>query len=340
MNIIILSGGSGKRLWPLTNGQRSKQFIKCLKREDGAAESMLQRVYRHINEIYTDAITVVAANNIQVETIHNQIGENLCISAEPCGRDTFAAIALASAYFTDRLDVNADEAVVVCPSDFYAERGFYELFEKMTTEITAGLADMVLIGKKPQYAYSEYGYIVPDCKKDNKEITEKHKDHSSYKIKRFVEKPDIMRAEELIREGALWNCGVFAFKFSFLKRIVSEMTGCGSYEEMLEAYPGLPKISFDNAVVEKQDNLRVISFDGEWRDIGTWNSLTDIMEEHVHGNVIMSDNCQDINVVNELGIPVLIVGMENVIVSATNEGILISNKDQSGSIKKYIDGYY
>ena len=118
MNIIILSGGSGKRLWPLTGEQRPKQFIKCLKRDDGTDESMLQRVYRQIREIYPEERITIAANRAQTDVIKEQIGDAVDISAEPCGRDTFAAIALAAAYLHDERGVGRDEVAVVCPNGF------------------------------------------------------------------------------------------------------------------------------------------------------------------------------------------------------------------------------
>lgn len=101
MNIILLSGGSGKRLWPLSNNIRSKQFIKIFKREDGSYESMVQRVYRQIKKVDIDATVTIATSKSQVSAIHNQLGEDVGISMEPCRRDTFPAIALSTAYLVD-----------------------------------------------------------------------------------------------------------------------------------------------------------------------------------------------------------------------------------------------
>ena len=108
MNIILLSGGSGKRLWPLSNDIRSKQFIKFFKKEDGSYESMVQRVYRQIKKVDTDATVTIATSKTQVSAIHNQLGENVGISVEPCRRDTFPAIALATAYLVDVLHVSPE----------------------------------------------------------------------------------------------------------------------------------------------------------------------------------------------------------------------------------------
>lgn len=117
MNIILLSGGSGKRLWPLSNDIRSKQFIKIFKYQDGVYESMLQRVYRQIRTIDPEAKVTIATSKTQVSAIRNQLGEDVGISVEPCRRDTFPAIALATAYLSDVVHVGSEEAVVVCPVD-------------------------------------------------------------------------------------------------------------------------------------------------------------------------------------------------------------------------------
>ena len=125
MNLILLSGGSGKRLWPLSNDIRSKQFIKFLKQEDGTYESMLQRVYRQIKTVDDDAIVTIATSKSQVSAIHNQLGEGVGISIEPCRRDTFPAIALATAYLHDEQGVDESESVVVCPVDPYVNDDYY-----------------------------------------------------------------------------------------------------------------------------------------------------------------------------------------------------------------------
>ena len=125
MNIVLLSGGSGKRLWPLSNDIRSKQFIKIFKCPDGSYESMVQRVYRQIKTIDADAAVTIATSRSQVSVIHNQLGDGVGISVEPCRRDTFPAIALATAYLVDVMKVSSEESVVVCPVDPYVEDDYF-----------------------------------------------------------------------------------------------------------------------------------------------------------------------------------------------------------------------
>ena len=131
MNIVLLSGGSGKRLWPLSNEVRSKQFIKLFKDENGEYESMVQRVYRQITTVDPDAKITIATSKNQASAIKNQLGEKASICVEPCRRDTFPAIALAVAYLHDELGASRDEAVVVCPVDPYVDNTYYEAVQKL-----------------------------------------------------------------------------------------------------------------------------------------------------------------------------------------------------------------
>ncbi|MBQ1372400.1 MAG: mannose-1-phosphate guanylyltransferase, partial [Oscillospiraceae bacterium] len=155
MHIILLSGGSGKRLWPLSNDTRSKQFIKIFKRpanseplgkdKNSEYESMVQRVYRQIRTIDTDATVTIATSKSQVSSIHNQLGANVTISVEPCRRDTFPAIALATAYLHDILKVPSDEAVVVCPVDPYVEDSYFTCLKEMCHKAEQ-MGGLVLMG--------------------------------------------------------------------------------------------------------------------------------------------------------------------------------------------------
>ena len=123
MNIILLSGGSGKRLWPLSNNVRSKQFLKIFRKTDGTKESMAQRMYRMIKEVDKDATVTIATSENQIPQIKAQLGENVGISVEPTRRDTFPAIALAAAYLKKN-GVGEDEPVIVCPVDPYVESDY------------------------------------------------------------------------------------------------------------------------------------------------------------------------------------------------------------------------
>lgn len=326
MNIILLSGGSGKRLWPLSNDIRSKQFIKIFRREDGEYESMVQRVYRQIKEVDADATVTIATSKTQVSALNNQLGENIGISVEPCRRDTFPAIALATAYLVDIMKINPEESVVVCPVDPFVEEDYFEALRKLSTQADRGEANLVLMGIEPTYPSQKYGYIIPETEK------------AIAKVKMFKEKPTARKAEEYIRQGALWNGGVFAYKLKYVMEKAHELMDFTDYQDLFSRYSTLEKISFDYAVVEKEKNIQVMRFGGSWKDLGTWNTLTEAMEESVVGKGILNETCSGVHIVNEMDVPVLAMGLHDVIISASPEGILVSDKEQSSYIKPFVDG--
>ncbi len=326
MNIILLSGGSGKRLWPLSNDVRSKQFIKIFKNEDGTYESMVQRMYGKIKKIDADATVTIATSKSQISAIHNQIGTDVGISVEPCRRDTFPAIALATAYLVDVMGVDPNEPVVVCPVDPYVEDDYFEALKKLSDQAAKGEANLVLMGIEPTYPSEKYGYIIPKTKDDTSDV------------ETFKEKPTVEVAKEYISKGALWNGGVFAYKLSYVLKRAHELIDFTDYQDLFSKYETLEKISFDYAVVEKEDKIQVLRFAGEWKDLGTWNTLTEAMTENVVGKGIMNDNCEGVHILNELNVPIIAMGLHDVVISASPEGILVSDKEQSSYIKPYVDG--
>lgn len=325
MNIVLLSGGSGKRLWPMSNDVRSKQFIKIFQTEDGVRESMIQRVYRQIREFDADAKITIATSKAQVSAIRNQLGEEVSLCVEPSRRDTFPAIALATAYLHDVQGISKDEAVVVCPVDPYVEKEYFKALGQLRRQAQKGEANLVLMGIEPVFPSEKYGYILP---KDRENVSG---------VAAFKEKPDVGTAQKYIAQGALWNGGVFAYKLRYVLEKAQELLGASEYTDLLERYDTLKKISFDYAVVEKEEKIQVVRFQGQWKDLGTWNTLTEAMEESYLGNVLTDNSCGDLHVINELNMPVLAMGLSNVVISASPEGILVSDKEQSSYIKPFVN---
>lgn len=325
MNIVLLSGGSGKRLWPLSNDIRSKQFIKIFKAEDGAYESMVQRVYRQLKQVDSEVNITIATSRTQISAIHNQLGEGVSISLEPCRRDTFPAIALATAYLHDVQGVSEEESVVVCPVDPYVETDYFEALKRLGEQADKGEANLVLMGIEPTYPSEKYGYIIPQSK------------DSVSRVSTFKEKPDAETAKSYISQGALWNGGVFAYKLKYVLNKARELIDFTDYQDLFSRYGTLEKISFDYAVVEKEKEIQVMRFAGQWKDLGTWNTLTEAMEEAGIGEAIMNENCRNVHIINELNVPVLAMGLEDVVISASPEGILVSDKEQSSYIKPFVD---
>ena len=325
MNLVLLSGGSGQRLWPLSNDIRSKQFIKIFHREDGGLESMVQRVYRQIKAVDTDATVTIATSKSQVSAIHNQLGEEVGISVEPCRRDTFPAIALAAAYLKDVRGISEEEAVVVCPVDPYVENDYFEALKALGDRAVVSDANLVLMGIEPTYPSEKYGYIIPSGKEQVS------------KVSMFKEKPTQEAAKEYIEKGALWNGGVFAFKLGYVLRRAHELIDFEDYDDLFNKYDTLNKISFDYAVVEHEPEIEVMRFAGTWKDLGTWNTLTEAMDSSAVGEALFNENCENVHVVNELDVPILCMGLKDVVVSASPEGILVSDKEQSSYIKPFVN---
>ena len=325
MNLVLLSGGSGQRLWPLSNDIRSKQFIKIFHREDGELESMVQRVYRQIKAVDTDATVTIATSKSQVSAIHNQLGEEVGISVEPCRRDTFPAIALAAAYLKDVQGVGEEESVVVCPVDPYVENDYFEALKALGDRAAVSSANLVLMGIEPTYPSEKYGYIIPIGKEQVS------------KVSMFKEKPTQEVAKDYIAKGALWNGGVFAFKLGYVLNRAHELIDFVDYEDLFNKYDTLNKISFDYAVVEHEPEIEVMRFAGTWKDLGTWNTLTEAMDSHAVGEALFNENCENVHVVNELDVPILCMGLKDVVVSASPEGILVSDKEQSSYIKPFVN---
>lgn len=325
MNIILLSGGSGKRLWPLSNDIRSKQFIKLFKDDAGEYESMVQRVYRQITTVDTDATVTIATSKSQVSAIRNQLGDKVSVCVEPCRRDTFPAIALAAAFLHDEKGVSFEECVAVCPVDPYVSNAYYEAVEKLGDLVTQGSANITLMGIEPTYPSEKYGYIIPEAA-DNVSL-----------VKEFKEKPDEATAKKYIQQGALWNAGVFAFKLGYLLEKAHSMIEFTDYRDLYAKYDTLEKISFDYAVVEKEPSIQVMRFAGDWKDVGTWNMMAEVMADVTKGNVTIDDTCHNTNVVNELDIPILCMGCKDMVIAASCDGILVADKEQSGYMKPYVE---
>ncbi|WP_026692794.1 sugar phosphate nucleotidyltransferase [Peribacillus kribbensis] len=330
MKLVLLSGGSGKRLWPLSNDTRSKQFLKVLESNDNEKESMVQRVWGQLESVGLADSSVIATSKMQRDMIHSQIGMNIPLIIEPERRDTFPAIALAASYLYSIQNVSEDEVVVVLPVDPYVEDGFFEKVKELETVLLKSNAELALVGVKPTYPSSKYGYIVP---KEDGEAD------SYFTVNHFTEKPSEEKAQTLMDMKALWNCGVFAFKLSYLLEILDEKGLPVSFNQLELHYKELPKISFDYEVVEKADHIVAVPYDGYWKDLGTWNTLTEEMAQIQIGKGIVSEETVNTHLINELDIPVTVLGVKDVVVAASPDGILVADKASSPRIKELIGGF-
>ena len=328
MKLILLSGGSGKRLWPLSNDSRSKQFLKVLQGELGQLESMVQRVWRQLGKANLQQSALIASSKAQAEVIRNQLGADVPLVIEPERRDTFPAITLAASYVYSHLRADLDEVVVVLPVDPYVDDSYFVRVKELERVLKHSGACLGLMGVKPNHPSEKYGYIVP--KHDGVACQE-----FSW-VSYFREKPNQAIASQLIRQGALWNCGVFAFSLRYLKQVVEVKGFPFDYDRLILLYRNLPKISFDYEVVEKTDHIVVLPYQGSWKDLGTWNTLTEEMSSMVIGKGVISSDSVNSHIVNELEIPVVLLGVSDVVVAASPDGILVSDKAASHRLKDFV----
>lgn len=326
MYTVLLSGGSGKRLWPLSNDLRSKQYIKIFENETKGGEqvSMVQRVIGQLDRAGLKKNTLICAGKSQVEIIHSQLGD-MDIAVEPERRNTFPAVAISCAYAVSKLGASEDEVVAVLPVDPYTDDGYFATLSRLETYLEQSGADIALMGAVPDAPSEKYGYILP---------AENRGEYST--VGAFREKPDLTTAAALIAQGAVFNCGVFCFRIGLICDMLRQMGVQPDYEYLYEHYELLPKISFDYQVLEKASNMIVVPFRGMWKDLGTWNTLTEEMHYDSLGYVI-SDRCENVRVINELDIPIITCGLKDVVVAAGADGILVSDRRQSEYLKASVE---
>ncbi|MFM9328702.1 sugar phosphate nucleotidyltransferase [Paenibacillus mesotrionivorans] len=325
MKLVLLSGGSGKRLWPLSNDSRSKQFLKVLPGPDGGRESMVQRVWRQIGEVGLASHACIVTGNAQAEIIHSQIGEQVPLIIEPERRDTFAAIVLAASYVNSVMGADSNETIVVMPVDPYVELEFFTTIQRLDEVLQSTGSSLALIGAAPTHPSEKYGYILTE--ESTGEVRT---------VKRFAEKPKEAVARFFLEQGALWNCGVFAGKLGFFMELLQHRELPLEYESLHDRYHDIRKNSFDYEVVEHLKDISVIPYTGYWKDLGTWNTLTEEMTESISGKGVCSHDSTNTHIVNELDIPVAVLGASNLIVAASPDGILIADKEESPRIKEIL----
>lgn len=325
MNILLLSGDSGKRLWPLSNGVRSRQFLQILRSPSGEYESVAQRVYRQILQADKETKIVVAASKLQIPAIRNQLDEDVEICVEPKRRNTFPAVALSVAWMAEKREMPDEEIIIVCPMDTYADDDYFQTLGTLAQIVSRGDAEIALVGIAPAYPSEKYGYLLPDSRE---------------KISKVIfhsEKPTETVAKELIDRGALWNGGVFAFRVGYFLNALRTVISFSDYDDLYQKYEQIPEGSFEDTFLKETGNKKLVRFDGIWKDLGTWNTLTEAMEEPIVGKAKLDDICHNVHVINELNIPILCLGIENAVISAAPDGILVSDKKQSSYMEPLID---
>ncbi|MDR6549977.1 sugar phosphate nucleotidyltransferase [Paenibacillus qinlingensis] len=324
MRIVLLCGGSGKRLWPLSNEIRSKVFLKLLKSKDGNKESMIERICRQLDEVGLLPSTCIVTHHSQVEITRTYVGEHIPIISEPFKRGTFAAVALSVTYLSEKMQVPSDETICILPVDTYVDSTFFQRLHRIPELISRSKTNLVLIGSKPNRPSDQFGYIVPDYTADTDDFAV---------VRHFVEKPNEEAAADLIKHRALWNCGVFVFPLRFMLSYLKDNGYAAQVESWLANYEQVINTSFDREVVERNPHTIVMEYEGEWHDVGNWKALTPHFDSLIGAGRI-SDDSVNTHLINELPYPIEIIGISNMIVAANADGILIANKDNAHRIKE------
>jgi mannose-1-phosphate guanylyltransferase len=325
IHIVLLSGGSGKRLWPLSSEKRPKQFLRLLPDGRGGTESMLRRIFRQMRSEFPTEHLLVATSASQVDLVRDEVGLAVDVVAEPAGRDTFGAIALAGTWLRDRCGAASDAVVAVVPVDAYADERYARTVRTMCEAVDAGIAKLLLMGIAPSHPSPRFGYIVPGESLEG-----------CAKVARFIEKPPENEAKRLLEEGALWNGGVFAFRLGYLLDIVERRLGFRGYDRLAGGYRDLDAVSFDIAVTEQERSVASVPYDGAWKDLGTWDALVREIGGKGTGTHIPL-GCDRTVVINGLPLPVVTLGTDNLIIAAGDEGILVTTPEASGRLKEALD---
>lgn len=337
MKIVLLSGGSGQRLWPLSNDAYSKQYIKFIDHDFGIPEefyvspksekcSMLQRVYEQLSAVGLGDDVIIAASEAQKEIIMSQLGDRVKVSVEPVRRDTFPAVVIASAFAKDECKVSEDEVITIVPVDPYVNIDYFHKIIQLSEKVSKEDDVIGLLGATPIYPSEKYGYIRGEKCADG------------FEVEGFAEKPSKEYAEELIADGALWNCGVFSFKIKTVSKWIEKYNVPFDYNELFktENYEKLRKTSFDYEVLEHWEKIIAAIYEGMWKDIGTWNTLAEEMNDKVVGKVTIDETSSNCNVISTLDTPLIVMGAKDMVVVASRDGILVSDKAQSSYLKEQL----
>ncbi len=339
MKALVLAGGSGTRLWPLSRKRYPKQFLKL----NGEASLLQQTVERLLGFIRPEDIIVLTNSEYRFFVLSQLMPfsfreENLVL--EPVGRNTAPAIALGIKYCIEKLGSNPEEVVFVCPSDhLISPQDRFIQYLRVGEEVASG-GYIVTFGIRPTRAETGYGYIKADR---NSPVDP---DRMAYRVEMFTEKPSLEKAEEYLQSGDFyWNSGMFAFRMdtiieeyrNYLPEVGEALEG--SFQEMIDGFSRLPDISIDYAVMEKSTRVATLPLDLYWNDIGSWDSLYEFYEKDKEGNIKSGDvftvQTRESLIMGNKRL-IATVGIEDCLVIETDDAILIARKGQAQRVREIV----
>ncbi len=337
MKAIILAGGSGSRLWPLSRTMYPKQLLKL-----SQGYSLLQQTFlRLLGLVKTEDIVTVTnvKHSSDIKLQLNDISKNNIVLGEPLGKNTAPAIASAIEYF--KQTSNEDDVVLIVPSDHLIKD--VDKFSKTANDaLKLAMQDyIVTFGIKPSYPETGYGYIKTSSPFE-----------SGYKVEKFVEKPDLATAEKYLQSGDYyWNGGIFMGKISvFLNEFkkytpeiynnLSEFDFSKDKKLDFSIYEKMPSISIDYAIMEKSDKIALVPLASDWNDLGSWQSIYNVESKDENGNVfignVVTDNVKNSLIYSQKDL-VAVSGLENVILVETEDAVMACKMDKSQNVKKLFE---
>lgn len=347
---VIMAGGSGKRLWPLSRQKRPKQVLKLL---DG--QTLLRKCFERLEGIFDLRNILVLTNADYVDMVRENLDElpEENVIAEPAVRDTASAIGLA-ATILHKYDPNATMAVVTADQILEPQGNFQNAMRTALSFVNQNPEALITFGIQPTFASTQFGYIQFGEKVPCGESAE-----AVHRIEAFQEKPDSITADNYLREGNFsWNSGMFVWRCetilqqigNFLPNAVEPLIniqadwGSPSQQQTLqEWFPKLPKISIDYGVMEKAEDVFGISLNCRWLDLGSFASLADIIESDPDNNCVISGHSElldcknNIIVTEEKDHMIALIGVENMIVAHTKDATLVCSADHANRLKELLD---
>lgn len=339
---VIMAGGGGTRFWPLSRKASPKQILNL-----SGNDVMINETIHRIHPIIPYSQTIIVTNEVQEEIMKKVLIKdipNKNILLEPMGRNTAPCIGYAAMVLRKR---EKDALMCVLPSDHYIKKEpeYLKVLNKCFS-LAESTNSLVTIGIRPSFPCTGYGYIHMGKKVEN----------NVYEVQEFVEKPDMQKAREYLKNGKyLWNSGMFIWKVSaildnirrFLPKLYDKLLELEEYInsekeiEMLKViYPQLQNISIDYGIMERSNEVLVVPGDFSWNDVGNWDSLGSVFEPDERGNIIIGDNI-NMDTTNTLiyGKDHLIatLGVDNLIIVNTPDATLVCPKDRAQEVKKIVD---